>query len=211
MSLLDDDIPAQQHTQTSSNQDLPISQKHQSIHSKTPAIFQFNPTITGPNVQLLDTTKPYKIGDAIKVGGRTLQSDSFAMKYWNEEDLTVTETPSKGHVLNMAGYSYFVRNYGKNFTSWECEHRRKHQCSTITIRSSSPNVKNYFKIYSIQGEHLHESTPENVAIRKFKQRIRDRCRQELSSPRTIYDDELFKGKYSADMLANLPTFYNIRK
>jgi hypothetical protein len=74
-----------------------------------------------------------------------------------------------------------------------------------------PTVKHYFRIYSIREEHIHESTPDNVEIRRFKQRVRDRCRLELSSPRTIYDDELMKGKYSADMLAVLPTFINMRK
>jgi hypothetical protein len=111
----------------------------------------------------------------------------------------------------MAGYSYFVKHSGKNFTTWECEQRRHHQCLSIIIRSSNPTTKNYFRIYSIQGEHIHEPSPNNVEVRKFKQRVRDRCREELSCPRTIYEDELKKGKYSPEMLAILPTFYNIRK
>jgi hypothetical protein len=125
--------------------------------------------------------------------------------------MTVTGTGTGGHILNMAGYSYLVKNHGKNFTTWECEYRRNKRCSSIVIRSSDPTVKHYFRIYSIRGEHIHEPTPDNVEIRRFKQRVRDRCRLELSSSRTIYDDELMKGKYSADMLAVLPTFINMRK
>ncbi len=101
------------------------------------------------------------------------------MKYWLEDDITISETASGVHILNMAGYSYLV--------------------------------KNYFRIYSIQGEYSHEFTPNSTEIRRFKQRVRDRCRQELSSPRTIYEVELMKGKYSAEMLVVLPTFYNMRK
>jgi len=167
--------------------------------------------MSGPNVQLLDSTKPYELGDTIKIGGRTLESDTLSMKYWREDDITVSETTTGGYILNMAGYSYFVKNYGKNFTTWECEYRRKHWCSSLVIRSSHPTVKNYFRIYSIQGEHIHEPAPNNVEVRKFKHRIRERCTQELSSPRTIYEDELKKGKYSSEMLAVLPTFYNMRK
>jgi hypothetical protein len=92
-----------------------------------------------------------------------------------------------------------------------CEYRRKHRCSLVVIRSSDPTVKNYFRIYSIQGEHIHEPSPDNVEVRKFKQRIRERCRQELSSPRAIYEDQLKKVKYSSKMLAVLPTFYNMRR
>lgn len=185
----------------------------QSIRSSTTTAttFDYNPTVVGPIIQLLDPKKPYSIGDKIKVGGRTLQSDSFSLKYWAEDDITVTETASGGHILNMAGYSYFIKNIGKNFTTWECEHRRNQRCSSIVIRSSDPTVKSYFRIYSIQGEHFHDPTPENIDVRAFKQRVRDRCRLELSSPRTIYDDELRRGKYSGDMLTILPTFYNMRK
>ncbi len=159
----------------------------------------------------MDSTKPYKIGDKIKVGDRILQSDTSSLKYWLEDDITVTETASGGHILNMAGYSYFAKNHGKNFTTWECVYRRTQRCSSIIIRSSDPSVKNYFRIYSIQGEHIHDPAPYNVEVRKFKQRVRDRCRQELSSPRIIYEDELKKGKYSPELLAVLPTFHNIRK
>ena len=165
----------------------------------------------GPTVELFGPTKPYEIGDTIKVGGRNLRSDISSLKYWLEDDITVTETASGGHILNMAGYSYLIKNHGKNFTSWECEHRRHRQCSSVAIRSSDPTVKNYFRIYSIQGEHNHEPASENVEVRKFKQRIKERCRLELSSPRTIYDDELRRGKFSPQMLAILPTFYNMRK
>lgn len=72
-------------------------------------------------------------------------------------------------------------------------------------------MKNYFRIYSIQGELLHDPAPENIETRAFKQRMRDRCCLELSSPRTINKDELKKGRYSADMLAVLPTYYNMHK
>ena len=81
----------------------------------------------------------------------------------------------------------------------------------MIIRSSDSTVNNYFRIYPIQGEHIQEPAPNNVELRKFKHRIRERCKQELSSPRTIYEDELKKGKYSSEMLAILPTFYNMRK
>ena len=151
------------------------------------------------------------IGDAIKVGGRTLQSDISSLKYWVEDDINITETTNGGHVLSMAGYSYFVKNRGKNFVTWECTHRRSYHCSSITIRSSDPTVKNYFRIYSIQGEHSHEPSSEIVEVRKFKQRVRERCRQELSTPRTIYEDELKRGRFSPQMLVILPTFYNMRK
>jgi len=36
--------------------------------------------MTGPNVQLLDSTKPYELGDTIKIDGRTLESDALSMK-----------------------------------------------------------------------------------------------------------------------------------
>ncbi|CAF3894087.1 unnamed protein product [Rotaria sp. Silwood1] len=203
-------LPTQQHQQTPLNQNLiNSSSQHQSTYLQA-TTYHYNPTITGPAVQLLDPTKPYAIGDTIKVGGRTLQSDASSMKYWNEDDITITETTGGGHILNMAGYSYLIKYSGKNFTTWECEQRRHHQCSTIIVRSSNTNTKHYFRIYSIKGEHIHEPSPENVEIRKFKQRIRDRCREELSCPRTIYDDELMKGKYSSKMLAALPTFYNMQ-
>jgi hypothetical protein len=207
-----DIIPSvQQHQQKSPNQSPAASpQPPQSAHPQS-SNFNYNPAITGPTVQLLNPTKPYKIGDAIKVGGRTLQSDKSSLKYWLEDDITITETTSGGYLLSMAGYSYFVKNRGKNFTTWECEYRRNRQCSSLVIRSSDPAVKNYFKIYSIQGEHIHEPAPDDIEVRKFKQRIRERCRQELSSPRTIYEDELKKGKFSSRMLAILPTFYNMRK
>lgn len=201
----------QQHLQISSNQNLPAStRRDQSVHSST-TTFAFDPTTLGSAIQLLDPTKPYKIGDKIKVGGRILQSDPSSLKYWLEDDMTVTETTNGGYILNMAGYSYFIKNKGKKFTTWECEHRRNQRCASIVIRSSDPTVKNYFRIYSIQGDHFHDPTPENIDVRTFKQRVRDRCRQELSSPRTIYEDELRRGKYSGDMLTILPTFYNMRK
>ncbi|CAF4082155.1 unnamed protein product, partial [Rotaria sordida] len=203
--------PVQQHQRKVSDQSISASpQQHQSTHPQTPTIFHYNQTITGPAVQLLDPTKPYELGDTIKIGGRTLESDALSMKYWCEDDMTVNEITTGRHIMNMAGYSYFVKNYGKNFTTWECEYRRKHRCSSIVIRSSDPTVKNYFRIYSIQGEHIHEPAPNNIEVRKFKHRIRERCRQELSSPRTIYEDELKKGKYSSEMLAVLPTFYNMQ-
>ncbi|CAF5223993.1 unnamed protein product, partial [Rotaria magnacalcarata] len=170
-----------------------------------------NPTVTGPMVQLLDPTKPYELGDAIKIGRHILKSGALSMKYWCEDDITVSETTTGGYMLNMAGYSYFVKHYGKSFITWECEYRRKQGCSSVVIRSSDPTMNNYFRIYSIQGEHIHEPAPNNVELRRFKRRIRERCRQELSSPRTIYEDELKKGKYSSEMLAILPTFYNMRK
>ena len=107
-------------------------------------MFHYNPTITGPTIELLDPTKLYELGDAIKIGGRTLESDALSMKYWCEDDLFVNETPTGGYILHMAGYSYFVKNYGKNFPAWECEYRRRHRCSSIVIRSSNPTVKNYY-------------------------------------------------------------------
>ncbi|CAF4868865.1 unnamed protein product, partial [Rotaria socialis] len=201
---------AQQQKQKSPIQHLLVPDRHQSSKSQLPTTYQYDSSRTRPTVQLIDPTKPYKIGDTIKVGGRTLQSDASSMKYWLEDDMAITETTSGGHILNMGGYSYFAKSYANNFTKWECEHRRHHRCSSIVIRSSDPTVKNYFRIYSIQGEHIHESKPDNVEIRRFKQRVRDRCRQELSSPRTIYEDELMKGKYSAEMLVVLPTFYNMQ-
>ncbi|CAF1317223.1 unnamed protein product [Rotaria sordida] len=202
--------PAQQQQQKSPAQHLLAPGRHPSINSQSSTTYQYDPLITGPTVQLIDPTKPYKIEDTIQVGGRALKSDISSMKYWLEDDITITETASRGRILNMGGYSYFAKTYGKNFTKWECEHRRHHRCSLIVIRSSDPTVKNYFRIYSIQGEHIHESTPDNVEIRRFKHRVRDRCRQKLSSPRTIYEDELMKGKYSAEMLAVLLTFYNMQ-
>lgn len=111
----------------------------------------------------------------------------------------------------MAGFSYFTKYHGKNFTTWECENRRKHHCSSIVIRSSDPRLKNFFRIYSVVGEHWYQPTPENIKTRTFKQRVRERCREELSNPRAIYEDELRKGKYVTEMLAILPTFYNLRK
>ena len=203
--------PIQKDQRESSNQSSEaFPRRRQLVHPQT-STFYYDPMIVGPTVQLLDPTKPYEIGDTIKVGGRNLRSDISSLKYWLEDDITVTETASGGHILNMAGYSYLIKNHGKNFTSWECEHRRHRQCSSVAIRSSDPTVKNYFRIYSIQGEHNHEPASENVEVRKFKQRIKERCRLELSSPRTIYDDELRRGKFSPQMLAILPTFYNMRK
>lgn len=184
---------------------------HSSINVQSLTTYEYDPLIAGPIVQLIDPTKPYKFGDTIKVGGRTLKSDVSSIKYWVEEDITITGTANGGHILHMGGYSYFAKHYGKNFTTWECEHRRHHRCSSIVIRSSDPTQKHYFRINSIQGEHIHESTPDNIEIRRFKQRVRDRCHHELSSPRMIYEDELMKGKYSAEMKAVLPTFYNMRK
>ncbi|CAF3970247.1 unnamed protein product, partial [Rotaria sordida] len=186
------------HQQRSANSCLSTSfRRHQSSNIEAAITYQYDPLIEEPTVQLLDPTKPYKIGDTIKVGGRILKSDTTSMKCWSEDDLIITGTTAGGHILNMAGYSYLVKNYGKNFTTWECERRRNHQCSTIVVRSSDPTAK-HFRIFSIQGEHIHESAPDNVNIRKFKQHVRDRCRQELSSPRIIYEDELMKGKYSEE-------------
>ena len=203
--------PLQQHRQKSSHQSVAVSpERHQSIHPQT-SNFYYDAMIVGPTVQLLDPTKPYKIGDAIKVGGRTLRSDMLSLKYWLEGDITVTDTMCGGHLLNMAGYSYIIKNRGKNFITWECQHRRRRRCSSILIRSSDPTVKHSFRIYSIQGEHDHEPASDNVEARKFKQRVKGRCRLELSSPRTIYEDELRRGKFSSKMLAILPTFYNMRK
>ncbi|CAF1539774.1 unnamed protein product [Adineta ricciae] len=182
---------------------------HQLSDSNAPITYNYDSLSKGPLVQLLDPTKPYTIGDALKVGGRVLTSDISSMKYWVEDDIIIAETAAGGHILHMGGYSYLIRNHGKNFTAWECQHRRKQHCSSIVIRSSDPTIKNYFRIYSIQGEHIHESSPEHIEIRTFKERIRDRCRDELSSPRKIYEDELLKGKYSTEMLALLPTFYNM--
>ncbi|CAF4169822.1 unnamed protein product, partial [Rotaria sordida] len=202
--------PVQQQ-QKSPNQILSVSsQQHQSTNPQRPTFVQHNPLITEPTIQLCDPTKPYEIGDKIKVGGRTLQSDRSSIKYWVEDDITITQTASGGHILNMTGYSYYRKNYGKNFTTWECEHRRYRQCSAVVIRSSDPNVKNNFRIYSIQGEHTHEPAPDNIEVRKFKQRARERCKTELANPRTIYEDELKKGKYSREMLAVIPTFYNMQ-
>ncbi|CAF1503453.1 unnamed protein product, partial [Adineta steineri] len=171
--------------------------------------YQYDPLLKGQSIQLLDTTKPYEIGDTIKVGGRILQSDPTSIKYWSDNDLTITETATGGYILNMLGYSYLVKNYGKNFVTWDCEQRRNRQCSKIMIRSSDPKLVYNFKIYSIQGYHIHEPTPNNIIVRKFKQCIRNRCLNELSNPRTIYDNELFKGKYIAEMLRILPSFYNM--
>ncbi|CAF3926028.1 unnamed protein product, partial [Rotaria sordida] len=184
--------------------------QNQASNTQSTAVYQYDPLLKGPTIQLLDTTKPYEIGDTIKVGGRILQSDPTSMKYWLGDDLTITETVTGSHILNMAGYSYLVKNSGKNFTTWECEQRRNHQCSRIIIRSSDPKLIYTFRIYSIQGDHIHEPTPNNIEIRKFKQRIRTRCLNELSNPRSIYDNELLKGKYTAEMLKVLPTFYNIQ-
>ncbi|CAF3898772.1 unnamed protein product [Rotaria magnacalcarata] len=195
--------PADRSTSTSPHH-------HQSTYPQASAIFQYNPTVTGPMVQLLDPTKPYELGDAIKIGRHILKSGALSMKYWCEDDITVSETTAGGYMLNMAGYSYFVKHYGKSFITWECEYRRKQGCSSVVIRSSDPTMNNYFRIYSMQGEHIHEPAPNNVELRRFKRRIRERCRQELSSPRTIYEDELKKGKYSSEMLAILPTFYNMQ-
>ena len=111
----------------------------------------------------------------------------------------------------MAGYSYIIKNREKNFTAWECEHRRHRRCSSVVIRSSDPTVKAYFRVYSVEGEHNYEPASDNVEAQKFKQRIKERCKLELSSPRTIYEDELRRGKFSPKMLAVLPTFYNMRK
>ncbi|CAF1423401.1 unnamed protein product [Rotaria sordida] len=199
-----------QHQQDLANSCLPASsEQYQSFNHTTLTTYQYDLVVKQPTIQLLDPTKPYKIGDTIKVGGRILKSDTTSMKYWSEDDLIITGTTAGGHILNMAGYSYLLKNYGKNFTTWECERRRNHQCSTIVVRSSDPTAK-HFRIFSIQGEHIHESAPDNVNIRKFKQHVRDRCRQELSSPRIIYEDELMKGKYSEEMLALLPTYYNMQ-
>ncbi|CAF4884587.1 unnamed protein product [Rotaria sp. Silwood1] len=184
---------------------------NQASNTQSTTVYLYDSLLKGPTIQLLDTTKPYEIGDTIKVGGRILQSDPTSMKYWLEDDLTITETVTGGHILNMAGYSYLVKNSEKNFTTWKCEQRCNHQCSRITIRSSDPKLIYTFRIYSIQGDHIHEPTPNNVEIRKFKQCIRTRCLNELSNPRTIYDNELFKGKYTAEMLKVLPTFYNMRE
>lgn len=205
-------LPAQKQQQNASDRSASSSpHQYQSTYLQTPVTFHYNPTITGPIVQLLDPTKPYELGDTVKIGRRILKSDALSMKYWCEDDITLSETITGGYMLNMAGFSYFVKHYGKNFTTWECEYRRKQGCSSVVIRSSDPTVNNYFRIYSIQGEHIHESAPNNIELRKFKYRIRERCKQELSSPRTIYEDELKKGKYSSEMLAILPTFYNMRK
>jgi hypothetical protein len=105
---------AQQHQRKSPDQSISASsQQCQSAHPQTSAIFHYNQTITGPIVQLLDSTKPYELGE------RTLESDALSMKYWCEDDISVSETTTGGHILNMAGYSYFVKNYGKNFTTWD--------------------------------------------------------------------------------------------
>ncbi|CAF1015846.1 unnamed protein product [Adineta ricciae] len=206
----------QKHSPSTSDSSLPLllspaqqTQQHPSIYPKVSPVFHYCSTITGPTVELVDQTKKYQLDDSIRVGGRILHSDELSMKYRCEDDMTISETPSGGHMLNMAGYSYFVKNYGKNFTTWECENRRKRRCSSILIRSSDPTVKNYFRIYSIQGTHIHEPAPNNIEIRKFKQRIKERCKQELSSPRSIYEDELKRGKYPSEMLAVLPTYYNM--
>ncbi|CAF1128042.1 unnamed protein product [Rotaria magnacalcarata] len=172
--------PAQQQQQKSPTQHLLVPDRHQSSNSQLPTTYQYDSSRTRPTIQLIDPTKPYKLGDTIKVGGRTLQSDASSMKYWLEDDMAITETTSGGHILNMGGYSYFAKNYANNFTKWECEHRRHHRCSSIVIRSSDPTVK---KLLSDLFN---------------------------SSPRTIYEDELMKGKYSAEMLVVLPTFYNMQ-
>ncbi|CAF1528082.1 unnamed protein product [Adineta ricciae] len=161
-------------------------------------------------IELLDPTKPYQIGDPIKIGRRILQTDPSSIKYWVEGSMTIIETTTGGKILSMGGYSYVVKNYGKLFTKWECERRRNGQCSTILIRTSDPRNKDMLKIFSIEGEHIHDPTPHTVELRKFKQRVRNRCRQELSSPRMVYETELMKGQYSKEMLSILPTFYNIQ-
>jgi hypothetical protein len=95
----------------------------------------------------------------------------------------------------MAGYSWLAKNYEKNFTTCECKHRRNHQYSSIVVRSSDSTVKHYFRSFSIQHEHIHESTRDNMNIRKLKQRVRERCRKESSSRPTIFQDELLGEKY----------------
>ncbi|CAF1049115.1 unnamed protein product [Adineta steineri] len=65
---------------------------NQSSDIQSTTIYQYDPLLQGQTIQLLDTTKPYEIGDTIKVGGRILQSDPTSIKYWSDNDLTITET-----------------------------------------------------------------------------------------------------------------------
>ncbi|CAF2746819.1 unnamed protein product [Rotaria sp. Silwood2] len=61
--------PVQQHQRKVPDQSISASpQRHQSTYPQTPTIFHYNPTITGPTVQLLDPTKPYELEDTIKIG-----------------------------------------------------------------------------------------------------------------------------------------------
>ena len=74
--------PVQKQQQKSLDRSISTS-PHQSpsAYPRTPAIFHYNPTITGPMVQLLDPTKPYELGDTIKIGRHVLKSDTLSMKY----------------------------------------------------------------------------------------------------------------------------------
>ncbi|CAF1427657.1 unnamed protein product [Adineta steineri] len=158
----------QQQTSTNQRSSSP-SQQRQSCNLQISSTHEYKSLITTPTVELLDSTKPYQAGDTIKVGGRLLKTDVLSMKYWMNDDITITETTNGGQILNMAGYSYVVKNHGKYFTKWECENRRNRLCSSIHIRTSDPRITNSFTIYSIQGSHIHEPTPNNVKLYRIRQ------------------------------------------
>ncbi|CAF4010414.1 unnamed protein product [Adineta steineri] len=158
----------QQQTSTNQRSSSP-SQQRQSCNLQISSTHKYESLITTPTVELLDSTKPYQAGDTIKVGGRLLKTDVLSMKYWMNDDITITETTNGGQILNMAGYSYVVKNHGKYFTKWECENRRNRLCSSIHIRTSDPRITNSFTIYSIQGSHIHEPTPNNVKLYRIRQ------------------------------------------
>lgn len=131
---------------------------------------QYNLTVSGPTVQLIDRTKPYQNEDAIKIGRRILRSDPSFVKYWLEDDISITKTTSGGHALNIAGHSNLTKS--------------------MLINDYLLTRSNYKKLFS----------------NSFNS-----CRRELSCPRTIYEDELIKRKYSSQMWLVLPTFHNMHE
>ena len=60
-------------------------------------------------------------------------------------------------------------------------------------------------------EHDHVCDPDNILIKKIIGYIRTRCKQELTSLTTIYEEEIRKAKLSDAQLARMPRYDQIRK
>ena len=112
-------------------------------------------------------------------------------------------TSNKGNpLLLLNGFLFKINKQTKTKKYWTC---RNSGC-TVSVHTDIHNA-----LLKSNGEHDHLPQPEDIQIKSFRDKMKNRVVNETTAIARIYEEEVIKADLSTNALASLPLAREIRK
>ena len=120
----------------------------------------------------------------------------------NAKSLSFISSNKGNPLLLLDGFLYKINKETEYKKYWICH------CDGCKAYAHT-DINN--QLMKLTGEHIHLPQPEDLEIKRFREKVKCRVVNETTPIMKIYEEEVIKSDFSAEVLASLPMAREIRE